>query len=398
MSGQKSISAVIVALALLAGLDICLAFTHPLARVPIASLERSEVYQAVEALSQEKGSPDVVLLGSSLVTAPALQSEALYIGHTIPRFRHRRVHILEQELARTIGWQPTVFCLGTGGQMASDAYLVTKNVLKGSKQPLAIIYGVAPRDFQDNRVQTLESTPAFQTLATLDDLGERMQSPPYRLKPKTDLFLGRISALWRDKTDMRVYAVLRIKKYMERLLPWVCFAKYNEKHELKVQKHGLFPEEAAGEPTAWPGAALDHLSVDLTMEDYRFRYNPVSSQSLATQFTYFEKLIKVSKQRGITLLIANMPLSASNRELMEPGFYQSFVTRVSKLCLQNQVEYIDLNSPEYNDINCYADSVHLKPALSSRFLAQLASATGRTKVASTLNRSRQSLAQSGQSL
>ena len=98
------------------------------------------------------------------------------------------------------------------------------------------------------------------------------------------------------------------------------------------------------------------------------------------------------------MLIANMPLSASNRELMEPGFYQSFVTRVSKLCLQNQVEYIDLNSPEYNDINCYADSVHLKPALSSRFLAQLASATGRTKVASTLNRSRQSLAQSGQSL
>jgi len=376
--------AVICAALLLLALDLWLAVAHPLARLPVASLERSEIYQSVHSFLKQETTPDVVLFGSSLLTAPVLQSETLYLGQPIPKFVHRRCHLLEEDLAGKLGRQPQVFCLAAGGEMASDAYLMTKNILSTSRQPIAIVYGVAPRDFQDNLVPGLESTPTFQTMATVGDLPDRLQSPPFDLQKKLDLVFGRLSTMWRYKTDIRVYLNLRLKKYMERLLPWVCFEKYDENHELKKQKRGTFPEEAAGEPTAWPGVALDHFSSEQTLAEYRKRYNPVSQQMVDTEFDYFERLFQLCRERGIAVLVVNMPLSTTNKSLMQSGFYQSYLKRAQSICKMYDVDFADLNCPPWDSADNFVDTVHLEPRLSARFLQELASITARSQVALSL--------------
>ena len=194
-SKSIKVQAVVCTAALLIALDIWLSFAHPLSKLPVAGLERSETYQSIAVYKQQQTAPDFVLLGSSLMAAPVLQSEAMYLNEPLSRFTHRDSQVLERALDKRLGVNTKVFCLATGGQMASDAYLIVKNVLVGNKQPSAIIYGIAPRDFQDNLVPGLESTPAFQVLAKIDDISESLFATNLDLTKKADLAIGRIWTL-----------------------------------------------------------------------------------------------------------------------------------------------------------------------------------------------------------
>jgi hypothetical protein len=387
-----------IAIALVIALEIWLAAAHPLTNVPIASLERSEIFQAVDSYRRQPGPADIILFGSSLMTAPVLQSEALYLNQPLPKFTHRNTHVLAKALERRLGREPSTFCLASGGQMASDVYRTTKNVLRSDKQPIAIIYGIAPRDFQDNLVPAVESTPVFQSLATIEDLPERLASGPFRLKAKVDLVLGRLSLLWRYKADMRSYLTLRMKKYMERFLPWVCFEKYNERHELKQQKRGLFPEEAAGVPTAWPGIALDHLTPPQMLADYDCRYNPVSKQQVAEQLSYFQRFLELCKQRGIAVLVVNMPLSKANKAMLAPSLVQDYLSATQKLCKQYEVDYQNLNQDSWDKADNFIDTVHLTPARSQPFMEELAVLAAQSQVALALKSGKATLAQRGHQL
>lgn len=386
------------ALALVILVEIWLAAAHPLSNVPIASLERSEIYQAVETYRHQAAAADIVLFGSSLMTAPVLQSEAMYLNRPLPKFTHRKTHVLEKALERKLGREPSAVCLASGGQMASDVYRCTKNVLKSDKQPIAIIYGIAPRDFQDNLVPAVESTPVFQTIATVDDLPERLASGPIRVKQKVDLILGRISLLWRYKADLRTYLTLRMKKYMERFLPWVCFDKYNERHELKQQKRGLFPEEAAGVPTAWPGVALDHLTPPQMLADYACRYNPVAQLQVAEQLSYFERFLQTCKQRGIAVLVINMPLSKANKAMIDRSLFQEYLSKTQQLCRKYEVDYQDLNCQPWDNADNFIDTVHLTPERSKPFMEEMAALAAQSQIALALKGSKSTIAQRGHQL
>lgn len=386
------------AILLVIALEIWLATAHPLTNVPIASLERSEIYQAVTTYRLKPGAADIVLFGSSLMTAPVLQSEALFLNQPLPKFTHRETHVLEKALERQLGREPSAVCLASGGQMASDVYLTTKNVLKSDKQPIAIIYGIAPRDFQDNLVPAIESTPVFQTIATVDDLPERLASGPFRVKQKVDLILGRISLMWRYKADLRAYLALRMKKYMERFLPWVCFEKYNERHELKQQKRGLFPEEAAGTPTAWPGVELDHLTPPQMLADYNCRYNPVSNRQVAEQLSYFERFLQTCNQRGIAVLVINMPLSEANKAMLDRSLLQVYLSKTQQLCKKYEVDYQDLNCRPWDNADNFIDTVHLTTKQSKPFMEEMAALAAQSQVALALKGSKSTIAQRGHQL
>lgn len=392
-SGNSTARVFFCALILVAVLDIWLANNHPLARVPVATLDRSEIFQAATTYRKLPQAPDLVLFGSSLVTAPVLQSESLYLHKPIPKFLHRRCSVLEQELAHQLARNPQVFCLGAGGEMASDVYLLTKDLLSGARQPVAIIYGIAPRDFQDNRLPGPEATPAYQSLAGLADLPDQLVIPPFKPAKKIDLVLGRLSALYRYRNDLRCYLTLRLKKYMERFCPWICFDKYNSKHELVRSKQGMFPEEAQGQPTAWPGVALDHLTPADTLYDYNQRYNPLSKKSFNNQLSYLERFLALCRERGIPVLVVNMPLSTANKSLLPAGFYTHFLHRTENICRLYGADYFDLNKHPWDILTNFVDTVHLTPEQSAPVLKEIAQIASRSQIAVALRSTRQTVAQ-----
>lgn len=375
---------VIAVLALLLVLDSYLLYGHPLARVTTVSLERAEIFNAMAAYEKEFDAPPLLLLGSSLVTAPVLQAEALHHGKPIPRFLHRRSHVLERELGSRLGTRVKVFCLAVGGEMASDAYLIAKHLRQSRKLPLAIVYGAAPRDFQDNLLPGVDASETFQCLAGLDELQRFMTSPSLSIDKKISLLLGRIWTLWRYKSDIHTYLVLRVKKLMEKALPFVVFEKYGQTAELKPRKRGQFPEEAKGVPTAFPGVSLEKATTGQVESEYRRRYNPPSAELIETQFGYFGQLLALCQSAGIPLIVTNMPLSQANKRLMPKALHDNYSLRVPALCRQYNADYFDFAAEVWGREANFVDTVHLSPEVSRPFLSELSTVIARSRVAGVL--------------
>lgn len=421
---RRIVSTACLAALLVAAIDLTFAFTHPLASINTVNTDKAEPYNAVtavkramqqDALEQEQkrmtggatargASRPVLLLGSSLVVAPALQCEAIYTGKEFKRFHQRRLTSFEnyiesslvKETGPNYGSKPVAssvrsYCLAMGGQMASDALLVAKEVLPASSETTAgtsIIYGIAPRDFQDNLFPRIDASPIFRIFAHASDLPQLFESEPAMTAVDRTSAIGeRISSLYRYRTDWQNLFAIRAKRTLEKCLPFVVFDKYYDTLALKPQKKGLLPGEAIGTPLVVPNSAVDHADWQSTAEEYRRRYNPVKVARAEAQFNYFEKLLHLCQERKVNLMVVNMPLSQDNIKALPKGFYKQYLSRADQLCAQYGVEFVDLNQGSWTSNSNYVDSVHLKPENSKAFMQKLAQLTAASNLSLALKRS-----------
>jgi len=373
-------STTVLSVVLVFAFDLWLGLAHPLAKSPTASLDRTEVYCATKTYDKEAKSPSVVVLGSSLVTAPIMQAESNYHKVPIPRFLHRRSHVLENTIAEKLGGKPDVYCMAVGGEMASDAYLITKRLLKKST-PIAVVYGVAPRDFQDNLMPGIQSSETFRILSDIDDVKDLACQGTLSFDEQAGLIVDRISALARYRADIRSYLTLKGKKLVEAILPFPIFEKMGPDLQLRVRRDGWFPEEALGTPPAVPGYPVEHTPEEKVVYEYIRRYNPVAQKLVDIEFAYLDKLFNLCEEKSVPVLVVNMPLSALNKKLMAKGFYVQYLTRMKASCVQANAEFVDLNSSDWDKADNFVDSVHLKPDVSEKFLQNLADVIAKSQAA-----------------
>ncbi len=407
------VSSVLVAVLLLAGLDLAFGYFHPLKGVKTVGLDRGEPFNASSAVIEgfgrdraelKNGRPlsEVVLLGSSLVVAPCLQSESAFQRKPLERFRARRLTSFEQYLTTALdaaghGAQsgapsgslssaPAIrsYLLASGGEMASDAYFLEKNVLlqaPDNGQHLAIIYGIGPRDFQDNLFPRVDSSGIFQVLGRLDDLPIVFKSEPkITFDEGGAMLMGRLSSLMRYRGDLMRLMAVRSKRAIEKMVPGVVFEKYSDSLVLKKQKDGLFPEEAQGTPMVYPNLAIDHNDWTKTNYEYIRRYNPIDQGKSQIQFAYFERFLKLAAERHISVLVVNMPISAANKGLIPKGFYDRYLATTSDLCKKYGADYSDFNVSKWSGNENFIDSVHLIPQVSQAFMRDLAKTAATSSV------------------
>ena len=403
-SGSRGVvSSVLVAVLLLVMVDVSFGYFHPLKGVKTIGLDRGEPFNASAAVRQgfsldaadlKDGATlsEVVLLGSSLVVAPCLQSESAFQAKPLERFHERRLTGFEQDLKVALD-QASVpahsteirsYLLASGGAMASDAYFLEKNVLSDAPDKgrhLAIIYGIGPRDFQDNLFPRVDSSAIFQVLGRLDDLPTVFKSEPtITFEEGGAMVMGRLSSLMRYRGDLLRVLNVRTKRTIEKLVPGVLFEKYSDSLVLKRQKDGLFPEEAQGTPLVYPNLAIDHNDWKKTNYEYIRRYNPIDQSKSQTQFAYFERFLQLASFRHINVLVVNMPISKLNRSVIPPGFYDRYLATTKNLCERYGADYSDFNvAPWCQDTN-FVDSVHLKPQVSQAFMRDLARTTAKSSL------------------
>ncbi len=383
------ISTAISAALVLVGFDIWLGLAHPLSSWPTPNLERSHAYKALESFDREvkplqkssptKASPNVGLLlfGSSLMVSPTLQLESVNAGCPFDQFTHVRLQSLENNPMLSKQWFSKtcpVFSLALSGEMASDAFMVLKHVLSSGTIPSAIIYGVAPRDFQDNLLGHFGRSEIFQVVGTPADLADLAQQKSCSIPEFIELVLGRFSKFWLYRSDVRKYAWLNLKKNIDRLSPVPLFVRYHPVTGKCIQKQGQFPEDAPGSIKVIPGLPVAHLSAEDTAIRYSRSYNPVDPDLVDTQFTYFSKFLGLVNKNGIKVAVVNMPLSTSNRKLLSKGFYDSYLKRVKTCCTDYGVQFCNLQTPSWDDEHLYPDTVHISPQASKRFAQELFSA------------------------
>jgi hypothetical protein len=379
-------SAFLATLLSLLAFDAWLLTEHPLQNAPTASTDRGEVFQGAKAYSARPMPPDVVLLGSSLMTAPIMQAEALFVGKPISRTGHREISVMGSALSKRLYYKPDVLSLASGGQMVSDAYLVAKHLLSGERKPTAIVYGVAPRDFCDNYCKTIDSTETFKIIAQPNDLPDILSAQPMSLDRAADVSLGRLWGLWRYKDDLRTLAVLRAKKLMHYCLPYIAFDRVQADGQIRPSRKGVLPEECKGNAKTVPGLALEHMTPGETRKQYSIRYNPPRQQMLSAQNEYLRKLISLCKEQNTPLLLVNMPLSEENKALMPPGFYSNYLDNLRDICSAESVQFADLNTRPWSEDSNFVDTVHLKPEISHQFVDALADTVAKSSVSLALKR------------
>ena len=389
---KGSIGVVVTALCLCIAVEGWLAFAHPLARLPVATMEQGELFNSMRSIKKEttsgKRQPYMVLLGSSLVVAPVVQAESQFRKRAIKRFYERRATACEEQLRQCIphadaGFE--VFNAAVGGGMASDDFFVARDLLASDNKPVALVCGVAPRDFQDNLVPGTYSTSAFQVLSNLSDIRGILDDTSLSLDKKFDIALGRVSNLWRNRAEVKSYFGLISKKVIEKICPFILFEKYGgTAMVLAPQKEGMFPEEVKGTPFAYPGYAIDHYDSAKTSEQYMRSYNPVSKSMVDEQFAYFDRTLDLARKQGVEVLVVNMPLSCTNKKLLEKGFYDAYMQRLKATCASHDVQLADFNNSAWDADENFIDTVHLSAEKSNAFIRAMMEAVSQSPLSLAL--------------
>lgn len=368
-------------------------YFHPLSKSPVAGREWGEAYNAVKFaekdLKENENLPYVLLAGSSLMVAPVVQAECEFLKVPIQRFRHRRSKFCEELLKQKSQitppnlTSPLVYNLAIGGATPSDMFLVTRNFLENHRKPAVIIYGIAPRDFQDNLIAGAQTTETFENLGTIFDLMELRRHNWLTKSAFNEAIIEKLSPFWKDRQDIRN----TIMFYLRRVLEKATEIAGQVTHQTLVLGPDIirqFPEKMAPTPVATPGQSIETYPAKETLARYKLSYQPLNRNMLKTQFHYFEHLLKGAQEKKTSVIIVNMPISTENKKLLPLGFYDNYLAAVSGISSESGAHFIDFNVPPWDKNTNFTDTVHLTPSASAEFLTALfSSSSNSSRSAST---------------
>jgi hypothetical protein len=374
MRRARYTSYMLITIAALVLLDVGARFSYPYWNMDrYNSPNKSWIWWAVDDFRKQPQAPDVVLLGSSLMLEALNGGDATYLHKPQNVSLHHKSVCLQDNLKRSTNSQIRTFSFAIAGQMASDAYVISSTLLSGKSKPTTIIYGIAPRDFMDNMLTNVTTTETFRYLSRVGDLSNIATSARPSLWEATESALGKVSFLYQHKTDLAYLQQCGIKSFLK-IFAHGDLEDYRVPFELRKIAMKEMPEEIASNETLVcpygdpPVPYLDNLN------EYRQRYAHLNKQMFADQVSFLERLLKYGRAQKINVVLVNMPLTADNVATMPPGFYQNYLSTISKLASTYDSKLIDLNQQGMFNRGYFADSAHLNGLGGIRFFTLLSDA------------------------
>jgi hypothetical protein len=370
---KKYLSTALVAASLLLATDAFYSLAHTSNKEDRFRLDSCDVLNVLKAYRDEAKTPDVALLGSSLIEVPSIEAAAIAANKPVDRLTHHRCDYLEKELGNQLGTKPTVVSLAVGGEMVSDAFLLAKRLFVGARAPRAIIYGIGPRDFQDNLMPGINSSDTFKLLSAIDDVPDLWQAKQLSPESKLALTIENLSGLCGNRSQLASATNQSITNTMAPLFPQMkkSWSEAPTKTALSGARAKTTNIQTFIGGMISPGEAVWHPDDEYMLQNYLSRYNPVAPEQIKTQLSYFERLIRLCRERKTPLMIVNMPLGETNRKVMAPGFYEKYLSDTQKICREQGVPYVDLNIASLNSKENFLDTVHLNPTGSAKFFSTM---------------------------
>ncbi len=324
---------------------------------------------AIKEYKEQKPSANVVLLGSSLMMFPFWAMDASF-DPKIPDIAHYHKSVALQAVLEKSGVKnSSVFSLASAGQMSSDAYLYANEFLKGENKPEVVVWGIAPRDFADDNVKSPMATVSFKQIVDLHNFSSYAKTFLPRFEDKAEFIANHSCFLYGRRW--------RFQKEAERTLEKISAAI----SRVFVKPSGGATAGGAGSTAANPGAAnivsKSSAGADLAMssllagtaeqrwetstKEYRGRYKNIAERDLSVQMSCLENTLKVCKERGIKVVLVNMPLTKLNQDLMAAGFYQRFNAQVKALASAHgkDVTLVDMTNQSQFAESDFWDTVHM---------------------------------------
>lgn len=311
----------------------------------------SWTWWAAHGYFEDKNAPDVVMLGSSLVNSACWAADAITTGRPVDCASHHRVFTLEKTLKSDLNLKdPHVVNVSVQGAAASDYYMITRGLTETGRKPKVIVLGIAPRDFIDNKMQSLGGTEPFmffQRYVDFDDTVAKAYANPYER--------GMSEMEWR-------LGQLPLRKLHANVKPFLTDPKTAAETNVS-NNNQLRSALSNGAIKIRPGdivvpATMSDLWFDNTKE-YVSRYSNPNPPTYKTQLFFFDETLKRMNAEGIKVLVVEMPTLPMNRSLLPEQFWTSYREQLNALCKKNNASYLDLSdNPDYVKAD-YVDTCHV---------------------------------------
>lgn len=311
-------------------------------------------------LSDKQGRPQVVFMGSSLVLVPVAGVDADYLKRNIDGSHHHKSQYFEDQFKRHSGMQVKTFNFGLPGEMPSDAFLITKFLLKGEKRPDVIVYGVGPRDFMDSLLPSPAATDPYQYLNRFGDVTSHRHMIAPEWDQRLNFELAQFVYTYGRKFDMCVSAERLIAQALDEVLP-----KPKTDKPFTIQdRRTLFPyykqmeitsNEAFFRPTTPETRTFDNAN----LQEYKKRYARLKWRTFTHQMKFLADLMNTARERGTQVILVSMPITEINRDLLEKGTWDVYKRNLKVLAQSKDATFIDLGDSKQFAISDFMDTVHL---------------------------------------
>jgi len=340
---------------------------------PYDAAHRSTVFWAAKDFKEKETAPDITLMGSSLMMAAVHGGDATYQNKSQEVALHHKSALLEDLLKnKSQGKSYSTFSFALSGEMASDAYVLSNALLEGEKQPKVIIYGVAPRDLMDNALKSTASTEIFRFVSRIKDPIDVAIPARNSFWSVVEYGLGKVSFLYEHRNDFLYMQHAATKNIASKLGYKDIQDNVHTTYDIRRQAFLELPEDSGPhEVVVHPPSASPNVYTD-NLEEYKYRYSSFKEKQFKEQVSYLEKFLALGQERGIKIILVNMPLTKDNVDLMPPGLYSRYMETLGTMCTKYQAQMLDLNTPADFPKEYFEDSVHLNSKGGARFFEVLA--------------------------
>jgi len=320
---------------------------------------------AARGYFQEPKSPDIVLMGSSLVNSACWAADAVSTKADVDCALHHRVYTLEQMLSDRMGGEaPRVVNVSVQGAGACDFYMMSRGLMEGQRKPRMLVIGIAPRDFVDNKMHNLGETEPFmfyQRYVNFDgEVARAYPNPLLKTLGEIEWGLGRLplrrfhSVVASHLTDDATVDKTR-KEAGDQL-----------RNALSARSLTVFPGDIVVSHEMAEGCFDNSI-------EYEKRFKNPNPVHFKTQLFFFEEMLRRMKEQGISVLVVDMPTLPKHRVMLPPSFWSNYQNKIGDICKRQGAEHLYLSSSDdMFDTDDFVDLVHVNWRGGAKLLSVIA--------------------------
>lgn len=303
--------------------------------------------------------PTVLLLGSSLIKTAAANTDSIDCQTKVISDYNKAV-FFQETLKKKLGSGVEVLSLAMQGCMASDYGLILRKSIELGKQPEFVVCCTAPAEFLSNDQPVVKNTYVHQCLLSYQF---PQGQPPWTVAYNT---------LERAYAPHSLEAVERVLTYARRSL--CAYLSGTTGHPLDI--YSAVQQKAAGLKSSkiedLPSSPSSNSGQFWDLAHYDMRYNPPNGPLFKEHMQNFEAMLKLCHDRGIPIVIVNMPITDVNKSLIKPWVLKKYYDKMSELTSRYEITYWNMDSPNSYALSDYQDSTHLNGAGGRKFFSALA--------------------------
>lgn len=322
--------------------------------LPVA---RNWVWWATHEFIDAKKPPQVVVLGSSVVMHPLWHHEADYRQQTVDLVADHRSLFLENVIESNSPVKKVeCFNFGLPGSMASDDYMVVRALFKNEQKPAVVILGICPRDMIDNRFNCAGSSKHYQYLSRFTNAKDLLELSMPQWWQRIG-YQTQESVYFSSKAQAaQVFAAEAIKNTFAPLTKMLQPSPLDRKSE-EDKRFAMYQNLVEkGFWIAKPNAPFMFVA---DTADLKKRFKSPNNPMFENQKKWLDMCLEACQQKGIKVVLVNMPNTQIARSVMPPGVYERHIACLQELSQKRDCLYVNADVPDYYGQKDFTDWCHL---------------------------------------